>query len=80
MLDMVTAHSMVTAHRISEQGSTEFGIEFKDFKSAYDYIRAIRHRDIFIVTEKSEKCIEQTIVANRGGGNMYQIVVAIKNI
>jgi len=71
---------MVTAHRISEQGSTEFGIEFKDFKSAYDYIRAIRHRGTFIVTEKSGKsgkCIEQTIVANRGGGNMYQIAVAV---
>jgi len=65
---------MVTAHRISEQGSTEFGIEFKDFKSAYDYIRAIRHSGIFIVTEKSG---EQTIVANRGGGNMYQIAVAV---
>jgi hypothetical protein len=65
---------MVTAHRISEQGSTEFGIEFKDFKSAYDYIRAIRHSGTFIVTEKSG---EQTIVANRGGGNMYQIAVAV---
>ena len=65
---------MVTAHRISEQGFTEFGIEFKDFKSAYDYIRAIRHSGIFIVTEKSG---EQTIVANRGGGNMYQIAVAV---
>ena len=65
---------MVTAHRISEQGSTEFGIEFKEFKSAYDYIRAIRHSGIFIVTEKSG---EQTIVANRGGGNMYQIAVAV---
>jgi len=45
---------MVTAHRISEQGSTEFG--------------AVRHSGTFIVTEKSG---EQTIVANRGGGNMY---------
>jgi len=77
---MVTAHSMVTAHRISEQGSTEFGIEFKDFKSAYDYIRAIRHSGVFIVTEKSGECIEQTIVANRGGGNMYLNTLTIKNI
>lgn len=61
---------MVVVRRVNERGDTAFGVDFEDFQSAYEHIRTARQADVFIVTEKGEKHVEQTIVKNCGNGDM----------
>jgi len=61
---------MATVRKLAKEGNMVLVSSFKDFKNAYNYIRAREEKDVFTITEKGDKYTKQTLVINSGNGEI----------